>query len=127
MGSGYVRDIRVETEFDGHKVVVVLKPIKRGDLFRLQAALPRAPDDPNKVLINSSAIEAFDLYGEMLAKKYVKEHNLVDDAGEALPVEEWAGSNYHTPLVTELMLQHMLRAVPENPSSSAAVQVGSTS
>jgi hypothetical protein len=127
MGSGYVKDIRVEINFDEQDIVVTLRPLQRGDLFRLQAALPRDPNKPDVVLINAQALEAFEMYADLLSNKYVKDSNVIDSEGQPVPVAEWAVSAYHLPLLTRLMAKHMEKATPSNPSLSAAVPDGSSS
>lgn len=113
--SGYVRNIVVEVPFDGQSVRVVLKPLKRSDLFELQALLPRAQDDANKLIVDpASGMDAFDLYARKLPD-YVQEADVKDAAGNDVPVAEWAGSAYFIGLVTSLMLEHMGKAMPSNP------------
>lgn len=113
--SGYVRSIEVRVPFDGQDVRVVLKPLTRGDLFQLQALLPRDKDDPNKLVVDPvSGMDAFDLYAKKLPD-YIVESNVTDNVGAEISVAEWAGSAYFIGLVTSVMLEHMGKAIPVNP------------
>lgn len=126
--SGYVKQLHLVLDFEGRKVNIKLLPMRRGDLFRLQAMLPRDPDNPDKLLLSHpDAVNAFDSYASMLRDHYVKEHDLTDAAGNPLETAEWVESAYHSPLITLIMMRHMEASSPANPPSSAAVPPGSSS
>lgn len=110
--SGYVRRIKVEVQFDGQLVHLTLKPLLRGDLFKLQGLLPERGIEHAKA---DDAMGAFDFYADQLLK-YVEEHDLVDAAGQLIPLEEWVNNSYFIPLVGQVMAAHMEKATPGNPS-----------
>lgn len=121
--SGYVRNVEVRVEFDGQQVRLVMKPLLRVDLFKLQALLPRGKDASQ--MSDDEAGPAFEFYAERLPD-YVIEANVTDAAGAPVPVAEWVSSSYFVGLVSEVMVEHMAKASPSRPLSSGAPPAASS-
>jgi hypothetical protein len=101
--SGYVRNIEIKTKFDGRDITVMVTPLLRADLFKLQALIE-----------SGDQAGVFTQYADDLVK-YVKSADVVDASGVAVPTEEWCASAYFIPLVTAVMSAHMGGATPANP------------
>ena len=113
--SGYVRNVEVKVPFDGQEVRLLLKPLLRVDLFKLQGLLPkgRSPEELQAMTVEEST-GAFEFYAGRLPE-YVQESDVKDAAGNLVPAAEWVGASYFIELVGLVMTAHMAKATPRNP------------
>lgn len=96
----YVRQIRVETTFDGQTVVAQLRPLTWADVLRLQGE-----DEQTMVSI----------YAQMLPQYLVSLSTLQDADGAAVAQEEVLANAFFAPLLSHLLGEHVGAARPTNP------------
>lgn len=97
----YIRNVEMEIPFGGIVVHLTLKPMKRADVHIFQATVDQW--------------DRISRYADRLPE-YVESHDVRDAAGNPVPTDEWCEAAYFLPLVCEVMVRHLQRALPENPS-----------
>jgi len=99
----YVREIKVETEFDGDKLTASLKPLLFEDALALQG------------MAGNGEAAMLTAYGKLLPKYVVRMDPVHDADNGVVALEELTSVTYFQPLVANLMRAHMQAAKPVDP------------
>lgn len=101
----YVREVKVETEFDGDKLTATLRPLLFEDALALQS------------LAGSGEAAMLTAYGKLLSKYLIRMDPVHDADNGVVPLEELISVTYFQPLIVNLMRAHMRAAKPADPTS----------
>jgi hypothetical protein len=100
--SKYVRNIRLETEFDGDHVVIVMRPLKFADLVILSTKI----QEGEAALINE--------FVGMMKKYIISIEGLNDAEGGAIGIDD-LGDSYFAPVTAQAAVKCINASAPPTP------------
>jgi hypothetical protein len=103
--SGYVKNFRFETQFDGDKVSMMLRQLEWGDFRALTSHA-------------NSDSEVISEFSKLLPKYLVKIEGLNDAAGVAVSIDDLTSVAYFVPLIGQCLKKLIEEATIKNPKAS---------
>jgi len=115
--SKYIRQIKVEVDFDGDKGIAVLRPLTLSEVMRLMPYTKgKAQDDYSRREQEAKLIETF---GDMLPSILVSISGLTDADGQPITAAELRDA-YFAPVLAQLAVSAIAAAAPPNPPQPAS-------